>query len=212
MARTGDLAMQVKQALSEISALRLQMARSTEFRGFGPATLMATGGLAVAAAVAQALWLPDPASRIGAYLALWSGTALVSVALVAAEAIRRSRKAHPGLADDMLVAAAEQFLPAAFAGVLLTFVLLARAPETLWMAPGLWQVTLSLGMFAACRNLPPLLRIAPCWYLATGLLCLAFFQGPYALSPWAMGLPFALGEGLAALLLWWSYRGDHDAS
>lgn len=109
----------------------------------------------------------------------------------------------------MLAAAAEQFLPSAFAGVLLTFVLLARAPETLWMLPGLWQVVLSVGLFAACRNLPPLMRVAAAWYLATGLVCLAYTRDEYALSPWAMGLPFAIGETLAAVLLWLSYRGGH---
>jgi hypothetical protein len=130
--------------------------------------------------------------------------------VVAAEAIRRSRVAHSGLADDMLVAAAEQFLPSAFAGVLLTLVLLARAPEALWMLPGLWQMILGLGMFAACRNLPPSLRVVAGWYMATGLANLAFAQGAFALSPWAMGLPVAVGEGLAAALLWRSYRGGCD--
>jgi hypothetical protein len=204
--------MQFKQALSEISALRLQMARNTEFHGFGPATLAMTGGLAMAAAVVQSRSLPDPASKVTSYLALWSGAAVLSVVLIAVEAVRRSQKAHQGLADDMLVAAAEQFLPAAFSGALLTSVLLACAPESLWMLPGLWQVILSIGMFAACRNLPPSLRIVACWYLATGLGCLAWARAEGAFSPWAMGLPFAIGEFLAATLLWLSYRGEHGGS
>ena len=69
--------MQLKQALTEISALRLQMARSTEFHGFGPATLAITGGLAAAAALVQGRWLPDPIGAIGPYLILWSATAAV---------------------------------------------------------------------------------------------------------------------------------------
>jgi hypothetical protein len=202
--------MHVKDALDEISALRLQMARSAEFRGFGPATLAATGVLALLAAAAQSLWLPDPAANIRAYIALWAATALVSVVLVAAEAVRRSRRAHEGLADDMLAAAAEQFRPAAFAGALLTFVLIASAPEALWMLPGLWQVIFSLGVFAACRNLPPRLWLVAGWYLTTGLACLVFARAEHAFSPWAMGLPFALGEGLAAALLWLNYRGGND--
>jgi hypothetical protein len=204
--------MHFKQALTEISALRLQMARNTEFHGFGPATLAMTGGLAIAASVIQGHWVPDPASRISSYIGLWSGTAVLSVVLIAVEAIRRSHKAHQGLADDMLVAAAEQFLPAAFAGVLVTFVLLAYAPETLWMLPGLWQIILSIGMSAACRNLPPLLRLVAVWYLVTGLTCLALARGSHAFSPWAMGLPFAIGELLAAMLLWMTYRGANDRS
>ena len=204
--------MQFKQALTEISALRLQMARNTEFHGFGPATLAMTGGLAIAASVLQSRWLPDPAASFGCYLGVWTAAAVLSVVMIAAEAVRRSRKAHQGLADDMLAAAAEQFLPAAFAGVSLTFVLLACAPESLWMLPGLWQVILSVGMFAACRNLPPSLRIVAGWYLATGLACLAAARAQDAFSPWAMGFPFAIGEFLAATLLWFSYRGEHDGS
>jgi hypothetical protein len=202
--------MHFKQALTDISALRLQMARSTEFHGFGPATLALTGVLALGAALAQARWLPDPTAAVEPYLALWSTTAVISVALIAAEAIRRSREAHQGLGDDMLVAAAEQFLPAGFAGVLLTFTLLAFAPDTLWMLPGLWQVLLAVGVFAACRNLPSSLRWVGGWYLLTGLACLALARSEHALSPWAMGLPFAIGEFLSAGLLWISYRGRHD--
>jgi hypothetical protein len=204
--------MHVKQALTEISALRLEMARNTEFHGFGPATLAATGLIAVLAAFVQAYWLSDPTASIRSYLLLWSGAAVISAALIGAEAVRRSRMAHEGLADDMLVAAAEQFLPAAFAGVLVTLTLLTYVPESLWMLPGLWQVILSLGVFAARRNLPKLMVLVPVWYLAAGLACLAFAQSGHALSPWAMGAPFAIGQSLAAALLWISYRRAHDES
>ena len=54
----------LNKALGEISSISLQMARSTEFRGYGPATLGTTGVFAMAAAAAQALWLQDPANNI----------------------------------------------------------------------------------------------------------------------------------------------------
>jgi hypothetical protein len=76
----------------------------------------------------------------------------------------------------------------------------------------LWQILISVGMFAACWNLPPALRPVAGWYLATGLTCLALARSENALSPWAMGLPFAIGEFLAAGLLWKSYRGQDDKS
>ena len=202
--------MHVDQALDEIAAVRLQMARSTHFRGYGPATLALTGALAVVVALVQARWLPDPKSMIVSYLLLWAGAAVGSVGLIGVEAIRRARQAHHGLADDMLAAAAEQLLPAATAGIMLTLVLQASAPETLWMLPGLWQIILSLGMFAASRSLPRPLILVPLWYLATGLSCLTFARGEFAMSPWSMGAPFALGQCLAAVLLWASYRGAHE--
>jgi hypothetical protein len=66
------------KALGDISSIRLQVARSTEFRGYGPATLAATGLFALVAAGVQALWVPLPAQHITEYLALWIATATVS--------------------------------------------------------------------------------------------------------------------------------------
>jgi hypothetical protein len=197
------------RALADIAEIRGQMARGTVFRGYGPAALVVTGGLAVLAALAQAVFIPDPAADILRYLALWVATAVAAVIIVGAEAVRRSRRVHSGLADDMIQAAAEQFLPAAVTGALLTFVLLRFAPDALWMLPGLWQLVYSLGVFASCRSLPRSMTAVAVWYLATGLACVAFASGSQAFSPWAMGLPFGVGQVLAAVLLQRS-DGGHD--
>ena len=57
------------------------MAHSTQFRGYGPATLAATGVIAFLAASVQSIWLPDPANHISAYLSIWISTAILSAAL-----------------------------------------------------------------------------------------------------------------------------------
>jgi hypothetical protein len=204
---------ELHQALADISAIRGQMARGTVFRGYGPAALALTGVLALLASTVQAYFLPEPLHDIASYLALWIATAALTVLIVASEAIRRSRRIHDRLADDMLRAAAEQFLPAAGAGVLLTFVLVRTAEAELWMLPGLWQILFSLGVFASCRSLPrPMLAVA-FWYLASGLACLLLARGAYALSPWAMGVPFLIGQVLAAVLLKQSIGGgDGEAA
>jgi hypothetical protein len=153
------------------------------------------------------VWIENPGSDFAAYLALWVATAILSVIIIGSEAVRRSRRVHSGLADDMLQAAVEQFLPAAIAGVLLTLVIERCAAQSLWMLPGLWQILFSLGVFASCRSLPrPLLAVAV-WYLAAGLACVAFARDAWAFSPWAMGLPFGLGQWLAAVLLQRSFGG-----
>jgi hypothetical protein len=190
----GDL----EKALAEITQIRSQIARGTEFRGLGTATLAATGGLALLAAAAQALWLEDPARQVEAYLALWLGVAAASILLIGIETVTRTMRVHSGLAQEMILAAVEQFLPAAAAGALLTAVLFQAAPSTLWMLPGLWQIVFSLGIFASRRSLPPVIVLAGLWYLATGLACLAFAGGAEAFSPWAMGLPFGIGQTLIA--------------
>src|SRR5258708_19476389 len=74
----------LNKALGDISSIRRQISRSTEFRGYGPATLATTGVIALLAAGAQALWVPDPANHIPAYLSIWIWTAILSAALIVA--------------------------------------------------------------------------------------------------------------------------------
>ncbi len=188
------------KALGDITSIRRQMARTTEFRGYGPATLASTGAIAVVAAAAQSLWLPDPATHIPAYLAIWISTAALSAALIGAQMLTRARRMHSGLADEMIRMAVEQFLPAVGAGALITVVLVGKVPTALWMLPGLWQVIFGLGVFSSCRFLPRLMTIAGAWYLLTGLLCLSLGDAR-ALSPWTMGISYGAGQALVAAIL-----------
>jgi hypothetical protein len=197
---------ELNQALTEIATIRGQMARTVEFRGYGPATLVGTAVLAGVTGVAQALWVPHPLETPGTYACLWSLAAAVAAGMIAAEAIARTRRIHRGLADDMIRAALEQFLPAAIAGVLLTIVLLRVAPADAALLPGLWQIVFSLGVFATCRTLPRSTLAVGGWYLFTGLVCVAGAGGSYALSSWMMSAPFAVGQTLAAAILWRASR------
>ena len=202
--------MNLDKALADITAIRTQMARGAEFRGYGPATVAATGCLALLAAVAQALFLPDPAANVLAYLSLWIATAAISVVLIGIEMGSRSRRMHSGLADEMIWAATGQFIPAGVAGALLTFVLFQVAPQSLWMVPGLWQIIFSLGFFASCRSLPRPLYAVGIWYLAAGLTSFAIAGETGAFSPWVMGIPFGLGQFLMAAILYVT-SGESDA-
>ena len=49
------------------------------------------------------------------------------------------------------------------------------------------------------------------FYLLTGLTTLAVAQGGRALNPWAMGIPFGVGQLLAAAVLYRALERDHDA-
>jgi hypothetical protein len=202
--------MNLDKALADITAIRTQMARGAEFRGYGPATVAATGCVALVAAVVQALFLPDPAANVLAYLALWIATAAISVVLIGIEMGSRSRRMHSGLADEMIWAATGQFIPAGVAGALLTFVLFQVAPQSLWMVPGLWQIIFSLGFFASCRSLPRPLYVVGVWYLAAGLTSFAIAGETGAFSPWVMGIPFGLGQLPMAAILYLS-SGESDA-
>ena len=196
------------RALGDISSIRRQMARATEFRGYGPATLAATAIFAVLAAGVQTLWVPYPANRISFYLAIWISTAAASATLIAVQTVTRAHRIHSGMADEMIRMAVEQFLPSVGAGAFLTIVLVRFAPSVLWMLPGLWQVIFSLGVFSSCRFLPKLMVAAGAWYLITGLTCIAL-AGDRAFSPWAMGIPYGVGQMLVAGIL---YATAHEGS
>jgi hypothetical protein len=197
------------KALGDISSIRRQVARSTQFRGYGPATLAATGGIAILAAAAQALLLPDPASHIPAYLAVWVSTAVLSAALIGVQMVTRTHRVHSGMADEMIRMAVEQFLPSAGAGALMTIVLVGAVPSALWMLPGLWQIVFSLGVFSSCRFLPRPMVAAGVWYLLSGLSCIAFGD-IRALSPWAMGIPYGAGQLLVAGILFFTAQEGSD--
>ena len=93
-------------------------------------------------------------------------------------------------------------MPAVVAGGLVTYVLVSTAPDSVWLLPGLWQVLFSLGVFASCRLLPRAVFAVAVFYMIAGMLSLVWTRGDAALSPWAMGLPFGVGQLLAAAVLY----------
>jgi hypothetical protein len=201
----------LNKALEDISSIRRHVAHSTDFRGYGPATLASTGVLAVAAARAQVLWLPDPATHIAGYLSIWIWTAAVSAALIGTQMYARTRRIHSGMADEMIRMAVEQFLPSVGAGALITIVLVRSVPGARWMLPGLWQIIFSLGVFSSCRFLPRPVAAVGAWYLLTGITCIALADNR-ALSPWAMGVPYGVGQLLVAGILLFTAKGSNDES
>jgi hypothetical protein len=197
------------KALGDISSIRRQMAHSTQFRGYGPATLAATGIFAFLSASLQSTWVHNPLNHISAYLSIWVCTAVLSAALAGVQMYTRTRRMHSGLSDEMIRMAVEQFLPAVGAGILITIVLVRFVPAVVWMLPGLWQVIFSLGIFSSCRFLPRPMIGAGVWYVLTGLVCIALGDSR-ALAPWTMGFAFGAGQLLVAGILFVASQEDAD--
>jgi hypothetical protein len=197
---------ELRQALDDINAIRTQVARGTQFRGYGPLSIASSGVLALLVAAAERHWQADSASGLKWFLAIWISTAAVALFLSGIETIVRVKRVHSGLALEMIQAAAEQFLPCIAVGTLLTVVLMRVAPQDSWMLPGLWEVIFSLGVFASCRFLPRQMFAVGAWYLAAGLVCLLLGSGHHALSPWAMGIPFGVGQLLIAAVLRYGFE------
>jgi predicted membrane channel-forming protein YqfA (hemolysin III family) len=197
------------KALADIIAIRSQLAAGTAFRGYGPATMAATAAVALFTALIQQIVLRDPTAEPLAFLLGWAAAACVSLTMIWVEMRARSRRHHSGLADAMIHQAVEQFLPAGIAGVLLAVLMWKFAPEALWMLPGLWQILTSLGVFASVRSLPRTVALAGAFYFLAGFAVLLLGSASHALSPWTMGLPFAIGQGLMAGILYFA-TGDSD--
>ena len=203
--------MELDEALSQISEIRHQMAKSAVFRGYRSATAAFSGCVAIAAACAQALWVEHPHWNTRGYLIVWLAAALLSVGAAATEMISRCVRSKSPLQKEMALSAAEQFIPSLASGALLTFVMVKYAYEEIWLLPGLWAILFSLGVFASRRVLPKPIAIVGGYYLLAGLLCIAITDHRTAFSPWTMGLIFAPGQFLAAAVLWWTLERQHEA-
>jgi hypothetical protein len=201
---------ELDKAIADLADIRARLAAGTLFQGLGPAAIAATGLLALAAAEAQALWPRPLAGSRETFLEVWLAVAIVAAVLIGSEMIARSRRRHGGLSTAMILNAAEQFVPAGFGGAAVAAVLFQFSPENCWMLPGLWQIFVALGIFAAARCLPRSMTLAGAWYFLAGTAVLILASKEKALSPWLMGLPFGAGQLLMAATLHFA-EGENDA-
>lgn len=201
--------MRLREALSQISEIRQQMADAQVFRGYRSATTAFTALVAAGAAAAQARWAPEPARQIKSYAAIWCTAAVLSIVVVGIEMIVRCRRSGSPLQTQITRVVADQFVPSLVAGGLLTLVILRFAADCLWMLPGLWALTFSLGVFASRRFLPRSIVLVAGYYLMAGLYCLTLDRHTAALSPWTMGVLFGAGQLLTAAVLYFSLERNH---
>ena len=203
--------MELREALTQITEIRSQLARTEVFRGYRAMPMAFSAAIAVVAGILQATAIPDPMSAVGSYAALWAAAAAVSLVAAGVEMAVRSRGSDPTISRELTRLALGQFFPSLAAGALLTVVMVRSAPEGSWMLPGLWQIVYSLGIFASCRLLPrPTFWVAG-FYLVSGLTVLSVGRGAWAISPWTMAIPFCTGQFLAAAVLYATLERDHAA-
>jgi hypothetical protein len=196
---------ELQRALAEINAIRTQVARETQFRGYGPRSTAASGLFALLVAGGESLWQRTHATSPELFLGVWVSTAVAAAGFSVCETIFRTRRMHAGLWKQKCQVAIEHFLPAIVVGLMLTVVLSRVAPAQTWMLPGLWQLTFCLGVFASCRFLPRPMFAVGLWYMVTGLVCLAMGGVSHESSPWSMGVPFGVGQLLIAAVLKYGY-------
>ncbi|WP_062117687.1 hypothetical protein [Aureimonas sp. AU40] len=199
---------ELKDALADIEAIRRRMAAGTVFRGFGPLALGATALVALATATLQSVFPPGTPL---AFFVAWIVAAILCAALIAAETVVRTGRTHGGLADAMLHQAIQHFLPAGVAGGVFAAVIGRFSPDSAWLIPGLWQVLVGLGVFAAAPSLPKGAVLGAAWYFVCGFgVMMMMAARPGELSPWAMALPFAIGQTILALVVRRAAENGYD--
>ena len=196
--------MELREALDSIATIRRRMAETEVFRGYRALPVAVSAVLALTAGFLQPTLLPRPDQDVPGYVALWSAVALMSVAAAGLAMFLRDRVAGTSLTRPVTWLAVGQFVPCLVAAAAVTAVLVRVSPEAGWVLPGLWQVFFSQGVFASCRLLPRPAFIVGVFYLVAGIATLVLARGPEALSPWAMAIPFGVGQLAAAAVLYWT--------
>jgi hypothetical protein len=202
--------MDVTDALDRIGAIHSQLAKAEEYRGYRPAALAASGVLGLLAALVQP-WLSAP-DEPSAFLRYWIAAGLACAAVAGSATVIAYVRQEDEFARRRTRTVLRQFLPCLLAGVGVT-TSLARPDRLACSAaslPGLWALLYGLGTVASLPYLPRLAAAVAAWYLLAGWLLLSFVEGPVP-SGWAVGLPFGVGQLLAAGVLYSAQRSEVEA-
>lgn len=204
--------MDLSEALLQIAEMRRRMAGAEVFRGYRSVPVAMTGVLGLTAASLQTTFISAPSQQIDRYLFFWICVAAMGILFSAAQVLRRSQRAEPGVSRDLSRLAVEQFFPSIAVGGLVTLCLYLGPSEALWVLPGLWSFFFAMGIFSSCRLLPPQITGVGFYYLFCGSYCLLHGHGDQAFAPWQMGFTFGGGHLLTAAILYWTLERQHVTS
>lgn len=196
--------MNLREAFDNLAAIRQRMVESELFRGYRALPVAVSGLLAVVAGLLQPLIAAEPMRDVRAFAALWLAVAALSIATASVTMWMRDHFAGPSHTRAITWLAIRQFVPCLIAGAAVTGVIVRFEPAAAWLLPGLWQLFFSQGIFASCRLLPRPIFAAAIFYMVSGIATLVLCRDDWALSPFAMALPFGLGQFLIAAILYWT--------
>jgi hypothetical protein len=105
-----------------------------------------------------------------------------------------------------------QFAPCVITGALLTWAIAAGGPEHAALLPGLWAACFGLGVFASAMHLPRGGFAVAAHYMTAGIAAIVWGRGEQALQPWTMLLTFAVGQSMAAWILYHRQVPEEDSA
>jgi hypothetical protein len=207
------LALKLDDALLRLDVLSAIAERTKRFDGFRWCPIAITSLLGILGGLLQtALIFPAGVSGgpadLTAFVQYWVVVAVVCLIVILLEMGWRYLRSPTLRTQRLTLEFMTRLLPALAAGAIVTWVLATTAPESGWMLPGLWSIFLGLGVFAATSLVDDSFRWVGAWYLAAGVLSLYFSRGPWELHPLSMAIPFSVGQGLTAILVYRSTTFD----
>src|SRR5262245_56093682 len=190
------------RALEQIAEIHEHLAKTEVFRGWRSLPVASSAVVGIAAAA----WQSATSTPVDAWSYTVFGLAVGVVALIigcseivwhyATRATSGERRRSRQVVG--------QFLPALVAGALVTPAVIQMSPPLVTLLPGLWALLFGVAVFAARPFVPRESVWVALYYFAAGLFLLWRAPAVTALSPWAVGGTFGIGQLFAAAALYWS--------
>ena len=195
---------EVGRALEQIAQIHEHLARNEVYRGWRPVPVASSGLVGFAAAAWQSMAAPplEPWS----FVRYWLIVGTVALAVGCSEIVwhyARANETDRRRSRQVI----GQFLPALVAGALVTAALMRLNPALVSLLPGLWALLYGVAIFAARPFVPRASAWVGVYYWAAGG-ALLWMATSVALSPWAVGATFGVGQLLAAATIYWSAERD----
>ncbi|MEO9171314.1 MAG: hypothetical protein ABI282_03040 [Candidatus Baltobacteraceae bacterium] len=192
---------ELERALADIAEVRERLAMTQRFKGYSGVAAAASGVMALAAGIVQALTVPYP--QTGAqgreYFAIWL------VCCTAAAIANYGAIAHWFVSDEsardrwQTRTVGLSILPALVLGAALSFALLASGSFS--YLPGIWYGCYGVGLFASRTMIPRAAAAVAASFMLAGI-ALLFTPAAIALAWWVLPLGFGFGQiAIGALLL-----------
>jgi uncharacterized membrane protein len=185
--------MEVRQALADLAEVRGRLATVQRFDGYSGPAAIASGVVAVAAGLVQAVLAPEPATagERHTYLTIWLVCLGLALAInYGAILIWRTRNRGPQ-AKIQIRTVGMSIVPAIAAGGVITLGLVLRGLTDL--LPGMWCATYALGLFASRAMVPrDVVLVAVAFGAVAAILLLA--PNIHPLAWWIMPAAFGLGQ------------------
>jgi hypothetical protein len=202
--------MELREALDSIATIRRRMDDAERFRGYRSVPVAASALLAIVAGWLQPVFVSRPEQSLSSYVLLLSAVAAISLAMSAFAMLLHDHVNHGTWLRPHSWLTISQFGPCLIGAAVVTSVVIHYAPEAAWILPGLWQLFYCQGVFAACRQLPRPAYAVAVFYLLSGIATLLLAQRDQAFAPWAMAIPFGVGQFLSAVILYFTLERIND--